>query len=67
MERTCMFWGDAVTGRVPPPPCAQLLGVHKGRSVAFLEGTLRAQGGELIATASATTRIVPFEEPSPGG
>jgi uncharacterized protein (TIGR00369 family) len=143
MERKGMFW-DAVAGKVPPPPCARLLGwkaidvqpgrvkigfeareeflnpagtvqggflaamlddtmgpavvsslgpglfattleikvsyvrpahvgplvaegrvVHKGRSVAFLEGTLSAQDGELIATASATARIVPFEEPSP--
>ena len=31
--------------------------VRKGDSVAFLEGTLSAEGGELIATATATARI----------
>jgi len=32
--------------------------VHKGRSLAFLEGDLRTPDGELIATASGTARIV---------
>jgi uncharacterized protein (TIGR00369 family) len=36
--------------------------LHRGRSIAFLEGRLMNSGGELIAIASATSRIVP---PSP--
>jgi uncharacterized protein (TIGR00369 family) len=31
--------------------------VHAGRSVAFAEGTLMAEDGQLIATGSATMRI----------
>ncbi|MEX2158822.1 MAG: PaaI family thioesterase [Dehalococcoidia bacterium] len=31
--------------------------VHKGKSIAFLEGTLSTEGGDLVATATATTRI----------
>jgi uncharacterized protein (TIGR00369 family) len=32
--------------------------VSRGRSIAFLAGELTTQGGELVATASATARIV---------
>jgi uncharacterized protein (TIGR00369 family) len=35
--------------------------VHMGRSIAFLEGSLCASGGELIATATASARLVPSE------
>ena len=38
--------------------------VHRGGSVAFLEGELRDSAGGLIATASATARLVRVE---PGG
>lgn len=31
--------------------------VHRGRSIAFLQGELRDQAGELVATATATARI----------
>ena len=31
--------------------------MHKGRSVAFVEGELRTEDGELVATATATLRI----------
>jgi len=34
--------------------------VHRDRDVIFLEGRLTGADGELIATASATARIVPF-------
>jgi uncharacterized protein (TIGR00369 family) len=36
--------------------------VHLGRSVAFLESSLVDDDGELIATATATARIIPFEK-----
>jgi uncharacterized protein (TIGR00369 family) len=32
--------------------------VHRGRSIVFLEGELRDDRGELVATATATARIV---------
>jgi len=32
--------------------------VHRSRGVAFLEGTLATEDGELVATATATARIV---------
>ena len=38
--------------------------VHRGASVAFLEGELRDSAGDLIATATATARLV---QVSPGG
>jgi uncharacterized protein (TIGR00369 family) len=31
--------------------------VHRGRSIAFLEGELRNPHGEIVATATATARI----------
>jgi uncharacterized protein (TIGR00369 family) len=34
--------------------------VHRGRDVVFVEGRLKDAGGRLIATATATTRVVPF-------
>jgi uncharacterized protein (TIGR00369 family) len=33
--------------------------VHKTRSIAFLEGKLMTDDGDLIATATATARIIP--------
>jgi molybdopterin converting factor subunit 1 len=36
--------------------------VHQGRSVVFLESSLRDENGALIATATATARIVPFDK-----
>ena len=33
--------------------------VHRTRSLAFLEGTLATQDGDLVATATATARIMP--------
>lgn len=45
-----------------PAPVGPLVGrgrvVHKTRSIAFLEGDLRNATGEVVATASATARIV---------
>jgi uncharacterized protein (TIGR00369 family) len=35
--------------------------VHRGRDVVFVEGRLEDPDGRLIATATATTRIIPFE------
>jgi uncharacterized protein (TIGR00369 family) len=35
--------------------------VHRGRSIAFLEGRLETADGELVATSTATARIVPYE------
>lgn len=35
--------------------------VHRGNSVAFLQGDLRNDAGELVATATATARIVRVE------
>jgi hypothetical protein len=32
--------------------------VRRGGSVAFLEGTLSTEGGDIVATATATARIV---------
>jgi uncharacterized protein (TIGR00369 family) len=32
--------------------------VRRGGSVAFLEGTLATEGGDIVATATATARIV---------
>ena len=40
--------------------------VHKGRSVAFVEGELRTPDGELLATSSATAHLVRLP-PTPAG
>jgi acyl-coenzyme A thioesterase PaaI-like protein len=32
--------------------------VHRGGSIAFLEGTLSNDAGEMVATATSTARIV---------
>jgi molybdopterin converting factor subunit 1 len=37
--------------------------VHMGRSVAFMESSLVTDDGSLVATATATARIVPFKKP----
>ncbi|HET8944853.1 MAG TPA: PaaI family thioesterase [Dehalococcoidia bacterium] len=41
----------------PGPIIAEGRVVHRTRSLAFLEGTLRTEDGELIATGTATARI----------
>ena len=47
-----------------PARAGRLIGegwvVHKGRSIVFMEGSLTAEDGSLIATATTTARIVPF-------
>ena len=54
-----------------PARAGRLIGegrvVHKGRSVVFLEGSLSAEDGALVATATATSRIVPFSPPTGSG
>ena len=54
-----------------PAKAGRLIGegrvVHKGRSVVFLEGSLSAEDGALVATATATSRIVPFSPPTGSG
>jgi uncharacterized protein (TIGR00369 family) len=39
--------------------------VHRGRSVAFVEGELRDARGELLATASSTSRLLRRRSPEP--
>ena len=50
---------------IRPARPGRLLGegrvVHKGRSLAFLSGELRTPDGELVATGTATARIVRSE------
>jgi hypothetical protein len=44
--------------------------VHRGGSIAFLAGELRDAAGELLATATATARIIRPEQiawPAAGG
>lgn len=41
--------------------------VHKGRSVVFMEGSLSTEDESLVATATATARIVPFQAGASGG
>ena len=43
----------------PGPLIAEGRVVHQPRSLAFLEGTLATEDGELVATATATARIIP--------
>lgn len=43
----------------PGPLIAEGRVVHRTRSLAFLEGTLATEDGDLIATATATARIQP--------
>ncbi len=43
----------------PGPIIAEGAVVHKTRSLAFLEGKLTTEDGELIATATATARMFP--------
>lgn len=43
----------------PGPLIAEGRVVHQTRSLAFLEGTLATEDGELVATATATARIIP--------
>ncbi len=50
---------------IRPARPGQLVGegrvVHKGRSLAFLAGELKTADGQLVATATATARIVKTE------
>jgi uncharacterized protein (TIGR00369 family) len=48
----------------PGPLIAEGRVVHRTRSLAFLEGTLAREDGDLIATATATARI---QTPANGG
>lgn len=43
----------------PGPLIAEGRVVHQSRSIAFLEGTLATEDGDLVATATATARIIP--------
>jgi uncharacterized protein (TIGR00369 family) len=49
---------------IRPAPVGALFGtgrlVHRGRDFAFLEGVLKGDGDRLLATATATARIVPI-------
>jgi molybdopterin converting factor subunit 1 len=59
---------DLATSFVSPAQPGRLIAdarvVHMGRSVVFTEAELRAEDGALVATATATSRIVPFERRS---
>ena len=50
------------TSFLRPVPAGRLLGrgrvVHRGRTIAFLEGELRDPSGALLATGSTTVKIV---------
>lgn len=46
----------------PGPLIAEGRVVHQTRSLAFLEGTLATEDGDLVATATATARIQPSRE-----
>jgi len=35
--------------------------VHRGREIVFLEGSLSDADGTLVATATATARVIPFQ------
>ena len=37
--------------------------VHRGRDILFLEARLLAPDGAVVATATATARVIPFERP----
>jgi len=51
----------------PGPLIAEGRVVHRTRSLAFLEGTLATEEGDLIATATATARIHPSTNGSADG
>lgn len=54
---------------IRPARAGSLIGrgriIHRGRSIAFLEAELRNADGELVATATATARIVTPGEATP--
>jgi len=56
------------TNFLRPVPAGRLLGrgrvVHRGRSIAFLEGELRDPTDALLATASTTVKIVQRRPPA---
>jgi len=98
-EQKHPFW-KAISGELPVPPAARLLGwkpleavpgsgrfrvqfdgseqftnpqgnivligegrvVHRGGSIAFLEGNLSNSSGEVVATATSTARIVRMQQ-----
>ncbi|HKW90937.1 MAG TPA: PaaI family thioesterase [Methylomirabilota bacterium] len=35
--------------------------VHRGRDIVFLEGSLSSADGTVVATATATARVIPFQ------
>jgi uncharacterized protein (TIGR00369 family) len=51
---------------IQPAKAGKLIGeghvVHRGKSVVFLEGSLSTEDGSLVATATATARLVPFKD-----
>jgi uncharacterized protein (TIGR00369 family) len=51
----------------PGPLTAEGRVVQLGRSIAFLEGRLSDPDGRLLATASATARLVPFNAEGAAG
>jgi uncharacterized protein (TIGR00369 family) len=53
LEMKVSFMRPAYAG----PLIAEGRVAHKGRSVAFVEGELRSEDGQLVATATATLRI----------
>jgi uncharacterized protein (TIGR00369 family) len=66
-----MLGGDAFcqtlelkTSFLRPARVGKLVGegrvVHRGRDVVFVEGRLLDPEGRVVATATATTRIIPF-------
>jgi len=57
VERRGPFW-DRVEGRVPAPPAARLLG---WKLVRIEEGALSTADGTLVAIATATARLIPFQ------
>ena len=46
----------------PGPLYGEARVVHRGREVLFLEGSLRDAQGRLVATASATARVILFAD-----
>ena len=69
-KRSGPFW-DAIEGRAPVPRAAATLGfefigrgriVHRDGDLAFLEATLADSGGAVIATATATARVISVDQ-----
>ena len=58
LEMKASFLRPALPGRL----IAEGRVVHMGRSIVFLEGTLAREDGEIVATATATSRLLKFDE-----